>query len=80
MFTKKVIEYFNNEDRREIEDLVSQIDDGAYEEELSEFSSKEVKSLMGALTENNTLSSKQKNMLNKINHIGAFIILAFDEI
>lgn len=75
-YTKAVIEYFNNEDLREQEDLVNQIESGAYEAELSGIKGKVIDELVEAINDNSDLSVAQLEILKKINHIGAKIILA----
>lgn len=79
-YSKKVIQYFNDSDTREQEDLASQIEEGVYAEELSSLSDSEIDRLVSDLRENNDLSAAQMKVLKKIDHIGAAIILASKEL
>lgn len=77
-YHRKVIQYFVNEDQRELEDLASQIESGNYEKELSHLKDNHISSLVESIRNNEDLSKVQLDSLKKINHIGSFILLAYN--
>lgn len=79
-YSKAVVQYFNEVDTREQEDLANQIEEGAYSEELSSARDAEVDKLIEDLRANNILSESQLNLIRNIDHIGAIIILASKEL
>jgi hypothetical protein len=76
MYTKKVIEYYNNEDTREHDDLADHLENGAYSSEIGGVDQSIVDDLALSLRSRDELSRSQISLLKKVNHIGAFIILA----
>lgn len=76
-YHRKVIEYFINQDTREFEDLASQIESGSYEKELSHLTNAQISLLVESVRNNEDLTKSQIDSLKKVNHIGAFILLAY---
>lgn len=76
-YHRKVVEYFINQDQKEFEDLANQIESGNYEKELSDLNNSQKTSLIESIRNNEDLSKNQTDSLKKINHIGAFILLAY---
>lgn len=77
-YTKEVIQYFYEDDTREQEDLIDQLEQGAFHGDFVSYDEKEIKKLIEALrSDSGHYTQEQFQMLKEINHIGAKIILAY---
>ena len=75
-YSKKVVEYFMNQDLSELEDLANQISEGAYSDELSGWSEAQLDDLIENVKNGYDLTPLQLEAIKKMNHIGAYVILA----
>lgn len=74
-YVKEIIEYFNSVDTREIDDLYEQILEGSYDDVVGHLTENELAKFLESLSNNEEYTPAQLDILKKINHIGAKIIL-----